>query len=66
MIPACMTTTETATYLSVHRQTLNGWRHKGVGPPYVRLSSGRIGYLVADIDAWLAERRVVPGEKCTQ
>lgn len=57
---AVMTNAEAAAYLSLHPQTLVRWRQQGAGPPYCRLSSGRIGYLVADADAWLEERRVVP------
>jgi predicted DNA-binding transcriptional regulator AlpA len=33
-------------------------RAAGQAPPHVQISPGRIGYLVADLRAWLEERRV--------
>jgi predicted DNA-binding transcriptional regulator AlpA len=33
-------------------------RAAGQAPPHVRVSPGRIGYLIADLRAWLEERRV--------
>ena len=35
------------------------WRHRGVGPPYVKLSN-RILYRGADLNQFLAERTVQP------
>ena len=41
--------------------TLRFWRHVGRGPSYVKVSPGRQGrviYLGADLNSFLAERRV--------
>ena len=35
------------------------WRHKGAGPPYVKLSN-RILYRGSDLNRWLEERTVEP------
>ena len=35
------------------------WRHRGAGPPYVKLSN-RILYRGVDIIAWLQKHRVEP------
>jgi excisionase family DNA binding protein len=53
------TTAEVADYLHVSRRTLIRWRGVGEGPPYLRRGV-QIGYRRADVDAWLASRRVVP------
>lgn len=44
--------------LGVERRTLDGWRHRGGGPPFVRISARAIRYRRADLLAWI-EARVV-------
>jgi hypothetical protein len=51
---------EAAQYLGKPEKTLANWRSAGIGPPYYRVG-GSIRYDVADLDAWLAEQRVVTG-----
>ena len=40
-------------------QALAHWRHRGCGPPYVKLER-RVAYRGADLNAWLAARTVRP------
>jgi predicted DNA-binding transcriptional regulator AlpA len=35
-------------------------RGRGDGPPFVRLGPRCVGYLEADVDAWLRSRRSLP------
>ena len=53
---------ETSAYLRVARQTLAKWRFQGGGPRFVRISGGaqcrgRIFYDLADLDAFIADRK---------
>jgi len=56
---ALLTGAEVADLLRVTRWVLNDWRHRGVGPPYVRLAGWAIRYpwtgLVAYLQANLSE-----------
>ena len=54
-----LNTPEAAKYLGVSKQYLEGARHRGQGPPYSRLVR-RIKYTRADLDAWMASRRLDP------
>lgn len=48
---------QTAAYLGgLAPQTLARWRCEGKGPRFVRLSTKRIAYRIADLEAWLAGR----------
>ena len=38
-------------------QTLNRWRHEGIGPPYLKFGS-RVLYSGRDLLAWLEAHRV--------
>jgi hypothetical protein len=49
-----------AAMLDVHPDTLARWRHRGDGPPYLKLGSGRtsaVRYLQEDVDAYLVAHR---------
>jgi predicted DNA-binding transcriptional regulator AlpA len=37
---------------------MEGLRSKGGGPRYVRYGRKAVRYLIADLDAWMAERTV--------
>ena len=39
-------------------RTLESWRCRGYGPPFVRLSPRLVRYRAIDIDRWLAARVV--------
>jgi excisionase family DNA binding protein len=52
-----MRESEVAALLGLRRRTLQGWRHRGGGPPYVRIG-GAVRYAPEDVRAWLdAQRR---------
>jgi excisionase family DNA binding protein len=51
-------TAATAAYLNVPARTLEDWRYRGEGPPYVRLGRG-VRYRRSDVDKHLAENTVV-------
>ena len=52
-----LTPGEVAGTLRLARQTLARWRVEGVGPAFVKIG-GRVAYGRADVEAWLAGRRV--------
>ena len=54
-----MDTPAAAKYLGVSKQYLEGARHRGEGPPYSKLIR-RIKYTRADLDSWMASRRLDP------
>ena len=56
---AVLRTPEAAKYLGMAVSTLTKTRLKGGidCPPFVRLTGRSVGYLIADLDAWLANRR---------
>jgi hypothetical protein len=50
-------TSSTADYLSVPVRTLEDWRYRRIGPPFVR--AGRaIRYRKVDVDRWLEQQTV--------
>lgn len=62
-----LTAAEAAQMLRLADGTLANLRSRGEGPPYTRVGDrGRILYRLADIEDWLATRRVVPAAECRQ
>lgn len=53
--------TEAAEFLNCRPQTLRGWRHRKTGPPYLKVA-GKISYRVPDLEQYVEDSRVVPGE----
>ncbi len=51
-----MTEKDAAIYLNMAVPTLRKWRVQGGGPVFLKLSRA-VRYDVADLDAWIAERR---------
>ncbi len=49
---------EAAVRLALGRRTLQDLRLKGGGPAYIQLGRRRVGYAVADLEAWAAARRI--------
>lgn len=50
---------QAATRLGVpSARTLESWRRRGYGPPFLRLSPRLVRYRASDIDKWLAARVV--------
>jgi excisionase family DNA binding protein len=43
----------TADYLNTSPRTLEDWRYRRIGPPFIRVG-GQIRYRRSDVDAWLA------------
>lgn len=53
-----LTTQQAAEALGVSVRTLEGWRIRGGGPPFAKLSRTVVRYLPEDLRAWLAQRVV--------
>jgi predicted DNA-binding transcriptional regulator AlpA len=49
-------TRQAAKYINVTPRALEAWRHKGGGPPLIRISSRMVRYDVRELDAWMATR----------
>ena len=56
-----VTEAEAAKMLSLSPPTLRRMRGEGTAPRYVQLGARRLGYRVADLDAWI-ERRLSGGQ----
>src|SRR4051812_31217556 len=52
-----LTSDEAARELRLAKQPRARWRVEGVGPAFVKLG-GRVAYRRADVEAWIAARRV--------
>lgn len=50
---------EAAEMLGVSVRTLQAWRYRGGGPPYVRISSRCVRYNHATLSQWAAEHMVM-------
>ncbi len=51
-----LTETEAAKVLGFSVRTLQGWRCRGGGPRFVRISRGCIRYRREDLDGWVVSR----------
>lgn len=54
---------EAAAYLRLSKSALDRWRTQKpepTGPAFVVLGTKKVGYLVEDLDAWIAAQRVTP------
>ena len=38
--------------------TLEQWRHKGIGPPFIKVGGRSVRYRPSDVEAWLEGQRV--------
>ena len=52
-----LTVREVAARYKLSKSTLDKLRSAGGGPPYIRLGRRRVVYAIADLEAWIAERR---------
>jgi predicted DNA-binding transcriptional regulator AlpA len=50
-------TPEAAHYIGASETFLEKARCAGDGPPFIRIGARKVGYLVEDLDKWLASRR---------
>ncbi len=57
-----LNTVTAAAVLGMRPGTLRLWRHKGVGPPFVKIHSALVRYRVQDLEAWVASQVVEPGK----
>ena len=55
--PLLMNEKEAAELLGFAVRTLQTWRSRGGGPPFIRVSSRCVRYRREDLLAWIAERR---------
>jgi predicted DNA-binding transcriptional regulator AlpA len=44
---------EAATLLGLSHRTLQAWRLKGGGPPYIKMSARAVRYSVRDLTTWV-------------
>lgn len=51
-------TDEAAEMIGVDRKTLEGWRYRGVGPSFIRLSKRCVKYRMGDMLNFIASKRV--------
>ena len=66
VVPArqVMDEADAADYLRQPSRTLEYWRSKGSGPPYIKdPQSRKVWYLKHDLDGWLESMRVTPGDE---
>ncbi len=54
--PILLTEKEVGQLIGFAPRTLQNWRSRGGGPPFVRVSKGCVRYRRQDIDAWAEER----------
>jgi len=54
---------EAARFLSLSGQTLANLRCRRAGPAYIRLLPGRIGYRLSDLQRYLEEHLITPGQE---
>ena len=47
------------------REKLAQWRHRMVGPPWVKIGR-KVAYLGSDLNAWLSARRIDPSREVSQ
>lgn len=53
--PGYLPTREAAGYLGYQGHTLECWRSAQVGPPFVKLPSGRVYYQRDVLDSWMRQ-----------
>jgi len=51
-----LTEVEVSVLLNVSARTLQGWRLRGGGPPFIKLSRGMVRYRRSDLDDYLRRR----------
>ena len=51
---------ELAALVGVGTHTLETWRHRKVGPPFLKISHSCARYRLSDVEKWLASRQVRP------
>lgn len=54
--PTLLDTPSAAKVLGVRPRTLEDWRRRGGGPPYIRVSATCVRYSLDPLEAWLQAR----------
>ena len=54
--PVLVSTTVAAQVLDVRPRTVEDWRRRGGGPPYVRISATCVRYSLDSLREWITER----------
>lgn len=54
--PTLLDTRSTAKMLGIQPRTLEAWRTRGHGPPFVTLSPRCVRYRLRDVERWLEAR----------
>lgn len=57
MIQKLLTTEQAASLLGLKPSTLETWRSRGGGPPFVRIGKRAARYSLEDLDAYIEARR---------
>ncbi|MEX2222777.1 MAG: AlpA family phage regulatory protein [Candidatus Rokuibacteriota bacterium] len=55
--PRIIRTPDAARFVGLSESSLEKLRCRGDGPAFIKIGSRAVGYLVADLDAWLVSRR---------
>lgn len=54
-----LTANQIAKKFNIKANALAIWRHKGIGPKYLKLSRRAVRYRRSDVDAWLIEQEIL-------
>lgn len=55
----------TADFLQISEKTLEDWRHRGVGPEFVRIGHRSVRYRLGTLQRWLGDRTVKSPDDCS-
>jgi hypothetical protein len=61
--PTALNTEEAAAFLGVADSTLRDWKCQRIGPAYTQYSARCVRYAQADLEKFIADRRVVPSPR---
>lgn len=48
-----------AAFIGLTDRTLEGWRRRGAGPPFIRVNAKVVRYLRTDLMTWIEQHRCV-------
>lgn len=51
-----LTTRDVAALFRVHPKTVEEWRHRGIGPRYLKLPTGTVRYTRSAVSSWSRSR----------
>jgi hypothetical protein len=51
---------QAAKLMGLSRQTLANWRHKCIGPEYIKLNARCIRYELKSLERYMSQHRVIP------